>query len=159
MITFTTIIVLPLLLTAIAFFIIGGYLVNWQHGYKLQDIDYTIVSESFQAAAETVDEIYDIIVGLIEEDASKMEDVEYLEQLEESLPKSSAYYIIRKNDQILYTNNVIAANSLLPDLPVYSEGDSTEGTGYYFTEKINMLSSMIFGLRMEVREPCLLSQR
>ena len=54
MITFTTIIVLPLLLTAVAFFIIGGYLVNWQHGSRLQDIDYTIVSESFQAAAETV---------------------------------------------------------------------------------------------------------
>ena len=135
MITFTTIIVLPLLLTAVAFFIIGGYLVNWQHGSRLQDIDYTIVSESFQAAAETVDEIYNIIVEQVEEDVSRMEDIKYLENLEDTLPKSSAYYIIRKNEQILYTNNADAANMLLPDLPVYGEGDSSEGTGYYFTEK------------------------
>ncbi len=135
MITFTTIIVLPLMLTAIAFFIIGGYLVNLQQGYKIQDIDYTLVSESFQAAAGTVDEIYNIIVEQAKEDVSRLEDVEFLKHLEETLPKSSAYYIIRKNGQILYSNNPEAAERLLPQLPDFGEGDLSEDSGYYFREK------------------------
>ena len=55
MVTFTTIIVLPLLLTIIAFVIIGGYLINLQQGHPIQDMDYSLVSESFQTAAVTVD--------------------------------------------------------------------------------------------------------
>ncbi len=132
MITFTTIIVLPLFLTAIAFFIIGGYLINWQQGYRLQDMDYTLISESFEAAAGSVDEIYSIIVDQAVSDVSKLEDAQYLKGLEENLPKSTAYYLIRKNGQLLYSNNAGAAARLLPDLPDFGGGDLDEDSGYYF---------------------------
>lgn len=132
MITFTTIIVLPLLLTAIAFFVIGGYLVNLQQGYKLQDIDYAVVSESFQAAAGMVDEIYEIMVDQVEQDVNRLEDTAYLERLEDSLPNTTAYYIIRKDGQILYSNNPEAAQRLLPDLPEFGNGSLDEDSGYYF---------------------------
>ena len=133
MITFTTIIVLPLFLTAIAFFIIGGYLINLQQGQPLQDINYSPVAESFQTAAGTVDEIYNIIVDQALSDVSKLEDAEYLEDLEETLPKSTAYYIIRKNGQVLYSNNPDAAARLLPELPSFGEADVYGDSGYYFT--------------------------
>jgi len=132
MVTFTTIIVLPLALTAIAFFIIGGYIVNLQQGYKIQDMDYTLVPESFQAAAYTADEIYDIMVTEIKKDVSVLEDEAALQKLEESLPSSTAYYIIRKNETLLYSDSPESAARLLPDLPEYGDGDLAEGTGYYF---------------------------
>jgi len=135
MITFTTIIVLPLLLTAVAFFLIGGYLVNLQQGYRIQDINYTMVSESFQAAAATADEIYDIMVMQVREDADRLEDAAYLEKLEEKLPPSSAYYIIRKNEEYLYSSNPDAARQLLPALPGFRENALSEDSGYYFREK------------------------
>lgn len=135
MITFSTIIVLPLLLTAIAFFVIGGFLVNLQQGYKFQDMDYTLVSETFQTAAENVDEIYEILVDQVREDVTRLEDVEYLENMEETLPKSAAYYIIRKNGQIVHSNNSEAAARVLPDLPAFGEGDQSEERGYYFSGK------------------------
>ncbi len=134
MVTFTTIIVLPLMLTAIAFFIIGGYLINLQQGYPIQDMDYTLVSESFQAAAATADEIYEIMVSEAKEDVSRLEDEKYLQGLEKRLPKSTAYYIIRKSGQILYSNSPDAAARLLPKLPDFGEGDLSEGSGYYFRE-------------------------
>ena len=132
MITFTTIIVLPLLLTAIAFFIIGGYLVNLEQGYKLQDIDYAVVSESFQGAARTVDEIYDSMVDQISADVSRLEDETYLKRLEESWPNTTAYYIIRKDGEIFHSNNPEAAKRLLPELPEFGKGSLDEDSGYYF---------------------------
>ena len=132
MITFTTIIVLPLLLTAIAFYIIGGYLVNWQQGDRLQDMKYNLVAESFQEAAEAVDEIYDILVDQVDEHISRLEDVEYLQGLEEMLPQSSAFYIFRKEDRMLYSNRPDAAVKLLPDLPMEGENELSEDSGYYF---------------------------
>ena len=133
MITFTTIIVLPLLLTAIAFYIIGGYLINLQQGQTLQDMNYSPVAESFQTAAKTVDEIYNIIVAEAQSDVSRLEDVNYLEDLEDTLPKSAAYYIIRKNGVLLYSNNPDRATRLLPELPAFGEADGYGDSGYYFT--------------------------
>ena len=133
MITFTTIIVLPLLLTAIAFYIIGGYLINLQQGQTLQDINYSPVAESFQTAAKTVDEIYNIIVTEAQSDVSRLESAEYLDHLEDTLPKSTAYYIIRKNGMLLYSNNPEGATRLLPELPAFGEADGYGDSGYYFT--------------------------
>lgn len=147
MVTFTTIIVLPLLLTIIAFVIIGGYLINLQQGHPIQDMDYSLVSESFQTAADTADEIYDIIVAEAVQDVSRLEDVTYLKTLEERLPKTSAYYIIRKGEQILYSNNKDAADRLMPKLPRFGEGDLAEDGGYYFQENNKYVKQFDFRFR------------
>lgn len=132
MVTFATIIILPMFLTVLAFFVIGGYLINLQQGVRIQDLKYTMVSESFQTAAAGVDEIYDMIVRQAREDVSRLEDPVYLEQLEESFPPSSAYYIIRKNGEVLYSDNPESAQRLLSELPAYGEHDLEEDSGYYF---------------------------
>lgn len=131
MVTFVTIIVLPLFLTAVAFFVIGGYLINLQQGYGLQNMDYSLVSETYQTAAESADEIFHIIVEDAKEDIGRLEDIEYLQKMEQELPKSTAYYLIRKDDEIFYSNNPDSAEKILTRLPDFGEGELDEDTGYY----------------------------
>ena len=62
MVTFITIIALPLVLTAIAFIIIGVYLMNVQQGYTtIPALDYSMISESFQTYAQTADSAYTVL--------------------------------------------------------------------------------------------------
>lgn len=44
-VTFATIVFLPLLLTALAFCVIGVYLINAQPGVSVQNLDFAMISE------------------------------------------------------------------------------------------------------------------
>lgn len=133
-ITFITIIVLPLILTVMAFCFIGVYLMNYQQGYSWQNIDYSLIMEAFQTFAGTADDVYDDILVQAESDITKLEDVEYLQSLNNSLLQKSAYILVRKDDSIYYTGNPEAANIILDKLPEFDEEQMDEDTGYYFND-------------------------
>ena len=42
-VTFISIILLPLLLTVMAFLAIGAYLMNFQQGYDIRELDYAML--------------------------------------------------------------------------------------------------------------------
>ena len=73
-ITFITIIVLPLVLTVLAFLFIGVFLMNYQQGHSLTEVDYTLIGEAFQTFAATADDTYEEIEVQAEQDISKLED-------------------------------------------------------------------------------------
>lgn len=131
-ITFITIIVLPLLLTVMAFSLIVVFMMNYQQGYSLQELDYSLGMESFQAIAEIADETYDEILRQSREDISKLEDVQYLESLNKQIKRRSAYILVRKDSEIYYTGNPEAAERIFKELPEYGMEYTDEDAGYYF---------------------------
>ena len=133
-ITLITIIVLPLVLTALAFCMIGVFLLNNQQGHTLQDVDYTLILEAFQTFAETADETYDEIVAQAGEDITKLEDQAYLKALNKSIAGKSAYILVRKDDTIYYAGNPDAAKRIEDKLPAFGEKPASTESGYYYNE-------------------------
>ena len=57
-VTFITIIFLPLLLTTLAFCVIGVYLMNAQPGVSIQNLDFAMISESVGNFTGHADNVY-----------------------------------------------------------------------------------------------------
>ena len=57
-VTFITIVVLPLALTAMAFCGIGLYLMNTQKGFHSQHPDYTTITENMQDVVNATDRAF-----------------------------------------------------------------------------------------------------
>lgn len=130
-ITFATIILLPLFLTAISFIVIGIYLMNTQQGFTLRELDYSLMSESMQSIVESTDAVYDTLLEQIKSDPSRLEDTDYLEKVSRDLAHRPTYILVRKGDSIYYTGNEVAARVIFEQLPAYGEGDVGEEFGYY----------------------------
>ena len=131
-VTFISIIVLPLLLTAIAFVVIGIYLMNVQQGIGLQEIDYSMMSENVQEFTSNTDEAYYILLEQAQLDSSKLEDKEYLDYINSEVSRRSTYLIVRKGEELYYTGNDSAAMQIFDKLPAYGEEALAEETGYYY---------------------------
>lgn len=134
MVTFISIIVLPLLLTAIAFIVIGIYLTNAQQGVGLQEIDYSIMSENMQEFTNRTDEAYFILQEQAILDSSKLEDKEYLEYINSEVSRRSTYLLVRKDNELYYTGNEKSAKLIFNKLPSYGEEVLDAETGYYYNE-------------------------
>lgn len=95
-VTFISIILLPLLLTIMAFVMIAIYLMNYSQGLSLTDIDYSMMSENFREFTNTTDQAYYVLLDQVKEDSSRLEDKEYLDHINEEVSRKSTYIIVRK---------------------------------------------------------------
>lgn len=129
---FASIIVFPLFLSVAAFLMIEIYLMNLQKGFRIHELDYAMMSENMQEFISATDEAYDVLVKQSHEDPSKLEDIEYLKDVETNVARKSTYLIVRKNDEIYYTGNTDAAMKLFDKLPGYGEVSTADDAGYYY---------------------------
>ena len=133
-VTFISIIVLPLLLTIIAFCVIGIYLMSVQKGVGLQEIDYTMMSDSLQEFTTNTDEAYFILQEQARLDSTRLEDKAYLEHINSEVSRKSTYQIVRKGEELYYTGNQAAADLIFEKLPEHGRLMLEEETGYYYNE-------------------------
>lgn len=143
-VTFITIIVLPLMLTSIAFCAIGLYLVNAQKGRPLQQISYSALSENMQELVETTDRAYGVLLNQVREDAARLEDKAYLEEVNSHIARKSTYIMVRKGEELFYAGNRKEAETLLPQLPGYGDGDLADDYGIYFDEANRYIKQIDF---------------
>lgn len=133
-VTFMTIILLPLVLTALAFIFIGVYLMNVQQGNTFREMDYSMMSETMQAFVNTADVTCSVLTEQAARDPSKLEDMEYLAQVNADIARKSTYILIRKGNDIYYSGNPEAAKQIFDKLPEYGEGELVEDSGYYYNK-------------------------
>ncbi len=133
-ITFITIIVLPLVLTALAFCCIGVFLLNYQRGYALQDMDYTLIGEAFHTSADTTEQTFEIILEQAKDDISRLEDKNYLRKLNADMPSKASFLLVRKDGDIYYSGNMEVSLRIWDRLPEYREQPLDEDSGYYYNE-------------------------
>ena len=58
LVTFLTIVFLPLMLTALAFISIGGYLMNAQREIGMVNVDYTMMSDPAQTFEQISEKVF-----------------------------------------------------------------------------------------------------
>lgn len=131
-VTFISIIVLPLLLTVLAFVTSVIYLMNVQPGGQMSDVDYSMVSENMQDFINVTDKAYYVLLEQAATDPSLLEDKEYLKRVNTETARKSTYLIVRKDNELYYTGNEKAAKGLFDKLPEYGEGPLMEESGYYY---------------------------
>lgn len=144
-ITFATIIVLPVILTTIAFGIISYLVINSEgKNYGIEIKDFTMLSESISSFGELTEEAFYKLRAQVDLDPSRFLDKEYLNRINQEIEDNSSYLIVRKGDQIYYTGNETAAEQLFDRLPEY--GDSYKGAdaGYYYSDMQKLVKQIDF---------------
>lgn len=144
-ITSITIIVLPLLLTAMAFLGIGAYLMkSEQLSYGIEKVDYRVMSESLQSIGGLTEEMFEKLQAQAAKDAGAFEDMAYLDQLNTEAEEKSSYIIVRKNDQLYYAGNEVASDKIFDRLPEYDQENIGKETDYYINDMQKIVKQVDF---------------
>lgn len=133
-VTFLSIILLPLILTAVAFLVIGIFLTSANQGVPISSLNYDTMTDNMQSILENTDRAYHQLAAQALKDTSVFEDTAYLEQVSSEMVRSSTYIIVRKNADLYFTGNESAAKKLFDKLPAYGQADTTGKTGIYYDE-------------------------
>ncbi len=144
LVTFLTIVLLPLLLTMIAFMSIGAYLMNAQREFGLVNLDYNMMSEPAQTFERITEEIFEKVEIQIALDETQMEDEEYLSELNQEIEGKASYIIVRKDGDIYYTGNEEAARKIFPYLPSYGYANAGKEAGYYYNDMSKLVRQLDF---------------
>lgn len=134
LVTFAAIIILPLVLTALAFCGIGLYLMNVQKGLPFEELNYTLMAENMQEAVNSTDHVYMELHKQAKTDPSRLADIRYLEKLSSKIPRRTTYIVVRKESELYFAGNESAAKKIFPVLPGYGEGGLSEDSGRYYNE-------------------------
>lgn len=143
-VTFITIILLPLILTVIAFIVIGIYLMNIEKGFGFRELDYAMMSESIQEFISTNDKAYDILLKQAREDVSKFEDISYLEHINNEVARKTTYLLVRKGDSIFYAGDKRGAQAIFEKLPRYGANSPSEDSVYYYDKQERFVKQIDF---------------
>ncbi len=124
-IAFTIVLMVPLVLTSVSFFVIGNYMM--QPGDEaLRLHDYEDLTGNIQAYVEKTDKIYNELCETKKSNELKLEDEDYLSSFTDELADLNSFLVVRKDGELYYSGNEKAAKSVFDQLPAYTEdaGDS-----------------------------------
>ena len=133
-VTFISIIVLPLVLTSLAFCGIGLYLVNVQRGFSVESAGYKSPTANINEIVAATDKAYEVLMEQVRLDPARLENKEYLEEVNSEIARSSTYILVRRGNELYYAGNEEAAKEIFPKLPEFGDGDFSEGSGIYYDE-------------------------
>ncbi len=118
-ITFLTIILLPLVLASTAFLVIGGALIHEMEEYGFRNEDYNMLIDPTHASRVISSEIFQQAEELLRENTEGLENMDVLSDINEKIENKSSYIIVRRNNQIYYTGNELAAEQIFDRLPEF----------------------------------------
>lgn len=118
-ITFLTIILLPLVLASTAFLVIGGALIHEMEEYGFRNEDYNMLIDPTHASRVISGEIFQQAEELLRENTEGLENMDVLSDINEKIENKSSYIIVRRNNQIYYTGNELAAKQIFDRLPEF----------------------------------------
>ncbi len=143
-VTFVTIIVLPLVLTALAFCGIALYLVNVQKDFPVVQPDYAIMTENMEEVVDATNEIFLFLKKKAETDPACLADKEYLEEINSRITRKTTYILVRKDDELYYAGNREAAEAIFPRLSGHGKYDLAEDSGIYYDEMDKFVKQLDF---------------
>ena len=97
LVTSIFIIVVPLLLSAVAFMGIGIYMVNSEQEFGAFDNNYTSFAYTLENYNQMTADVLQAVREQLEEEPSRIEEQDYLEKINEELANKSSYIFVRKN--------------------------------------------------------------
>lgn len=144
-ITFVTIVLLPVMLSLVAFLAIGTVLVrSTDQANGLETKDYSMMSDSIDAFSHGTDDLFNMIWEKARLDPARLEDKEYLAGLNTTAGEKSSYIIVRKDEAIYYTGDDSAASKIFDRLPDYGQESERADSGFYFSDMRKLVKQVDF---------------
>lgn len=144
-ITFLTIILLPLVLACTAFLCIGAYLSRGQEEYGIRNNDYNLMIDPTHVSQLLTDEIFAEVAGILAEHPSKIEEIEVLEKINNGIVGKASYILVRKENEIYYTGNELAASQIFNKLPGFDgENQEQPKQSFYYDDLKKLVRKMDF---------------
>ncbi|WP_342757581.1 HAMP domain-containing sensor histidine kinase [Kineothrix sedimenti] len=144
LVTFLTIVFLPLMLTALAFISIGGYLMNAQREIGMVNVDYTMMSDPAQTFEQISEKVFKEVKRQIAIDEAKLEDTAYLNDINKGIEDKASYILVRKGDRLYYAGNTAAADKIFNILPAYGYANESHDAGYYYNSMEKLVKQLDF---------------
>ena len=144
LVTSIFIIVVPLLLSAVAFMGIGIYMVNSEQEFGAFDNNYTSFAYTLENYNQMTADVLQAVREQLEEEPSRIEEQDYLEKINEELANKSSYIIVRKNQEIYYAGDRKAAERIFTKLPEHGRDFPNSETGYYYNDMRKLVKQLDF---------------
>lgn len=138
------IIVAPLLLTAVAFMGIGIYMANSGQEFDSSRKNYTSFAYTLENYNQMTEEVLVDVKEQLHRDSSMVEDINYLEMLNDELASKSSYIIVRKENEMFYAGNADAAEKIFLKLPEYGSDIPDAERGYYYHDMKKLVKQLDF---------------
>ncbi|MBD5523426.1 MAG: HAMP domain-containing histidine kinase [Lachnospiraceae bacterium] len=144
LVTSLTIVLVPLLLTSIAFLFVGGYVEDAEDEFGILDGNNLSISYTIENYSHVTEEVLKAVKDQIALDSSRLEDKEYLNEISGELNNRISYIIVRKKDRLYYTGNERAAERIFEMLPEYGNEVPDSETGYYYNDRRKLVKQVDF---------------
>lgn len=141
-ITALSMILVPFLLTIVAFLVIGSRIEDAEAGILDRDsASYTYTIENYSQMTE---EVLEKVKEQIATQPEKLEDKNYLDEITADLKNKSSYIIVRKDNEIYYAGNHTFAKRIFSILPEYGNEMPNAETGYYYNDMKKLVKEVDF---------------
>lgn len=144
LVTSLTIVLVPLLLTSIAFLFVGGHVEDAEEEFGILDGNNLSISYTIENYSHVTEEVLKAVKDQIALDSSRLEDKEYLNKISGELNNRISYIIVRKKDRLYYTGNERAAERIFEMLPEYGNEVPDSETGYYYNDRRKLVKQVDF---------------
>ena len=143
---FVTVSFLPVLLTAIIIFGLSQYQINEiEENYGITGTTYKNFSNSVQVMNSLTEKPYHELKEVASENPGRLDDITYLDEINEKLLSKNSYLIVRCNKKIIYIGGAAEqAKQMIYQLPEYGEHDSTSENGVYYGNAQSLVKQIDF---------------
>ncbi len=140
-VTFIIIVILPILLTTIAYLVIGATVVlDMRDTYGEDSISFSFASDPASAYDEIISEHYETIKEYSVSDPAQLEDREFLGELDESLSEVSAFVVVKKGESLYYVSADSQYDPIVHQLTDLADTDLE----YYFKDIRRLVKKVSF---------------
>lgn len=144
LVTSITIVLVPFLLTSVAFLVVGSHVEDAENEFGLLDKNNLSFSYTIENYSHITEEILEQVKEQIASDPAKLEDKGYLEEIGGELNSRFSYIIVRKEDSLYYAGNEKAAKKIFDMLPEYGKEMPDSETGLYYNDMKKLVKQVDF---------------
>lgn len=134
-ISFCIIIFVPVLLAGATMWGFGQYQMRaMRQIYKVDGNAYDYLVNSFRVISRFTKSDYEAVDKTAEETPEKLEDISYLNEVNQKLEEKYSYLIVRKEDELIYNGNPQTESTLEEKLPKYNDAPIQNAQSGFYIE-------------------------
>ena len=144
-ITFLIVILLPIFLSGVAFVAVGAMVLhNSDMNFQIEISDDSTLSDSLVSLSNTTNNLYIRLGNIAEKDAQKLEDRDFLEEVNGDALQVSSYIVVRKGTEEYYSGSEEMSRRFFSRLPAYGFENQDSYSGFYYNDAQKLVKQIDF---------------
>lgn len=140
---FIIVMLLPLILSAAVVVGFGQFQIrSIERTYGITGADYTIITNPISALNQVTEPIVQQLTITTNRDPDQLDDMDYLQGINQELQIVNSYLVIRKNEEITYAGQEIPVE-VQEALPEFGSQDTASENGTYFGGNLQVLVKQV----------------